>query len=405
MKILFIQHAGTLGGSCMSLLYTMEEMRRLGHECIVGLAKPFPHVDALYRDAGFEVVHFHGLEVWHHSTVAPRPWLAPRSWRMFAKLLVSWRRTRRLLLAELRRSRPDIVHLNSVPLVPFAHALMQEGFPFVWHVREPPPDRGWRTRLIESFLLKAPVLIFISRFDRVAWVQARRGTVIPNFVDPEKFAVEPSPAPPEEPVTSAARPRILFLGGAHPAKGAYCLVAALEELKRRGVPFECVMPGIGSPVVATSPWRRWRMRASYDQVLLETIQRSAVAADIQTLGYQREVAGLIRSCKVLVFPSIKPHFARPVVEATVLERAVVGSDLEGVAELVAQNPWGAVFKAGDVSGMADRIVEALSLPERPNEVELASFARFRTENSATHRCREIEACYEEAIRKASNPLA
>src|SRR5262245_21635669 len=130
LRVLYLQHAGELGGSSMSLLYTMQGMRELGYECVVALARPSDGVRALYAKEGFRTIDWPGLALWDHSTVAERPAWDPRTWRMLAGVARRWRATAARTLELVDRVKPDIVHLNSMPFVTSASALADNHVPF-----------------------------------------------------------------------------------------------------------------------------------------------------------------------------------------------------------------------------------------------------------------------------------
>jgi hypothetical protein len=89
-RLLYIQHAGDLGGSCMSLLYTMQALDRTRYEPIVALIRPTPAVARLYRDAGFEVIEWPGIRTFEHTTLRWWPLYSPAALLEAARLLAGW---------------------------------------------------------------------------------------------------------------------------------------------------------------------------------------------------------------------------------------------------------------------------------------------------------------------------
>ncbi|HET6344157.1 MAG TPA: hypothetical protein VFH51_04450, partial [Myxococcota bacterium] len=69
-RVLYVQHAGSLGGSCMSLLYTLQGLDRRRYAPVVALIRPSPAVTALYRDAGIQVLPWPGIHTYEHTTAA-----------------------------------------------------------------------------------------------------------------------------------------------------------------------------------------------------------------------------------------------------------------------------------------------------------------------------------------------
>lgn len=376
-RVLYLQHAGELGGSSMSLLYTMQGMRELGYECVVALARPSEAVRRLYAEQGFQTIDSPGLALWDHSTVAPRPLWDPRSWRMMANVAAGWRRSGRETLSLVERVKPDIVHLNSMPFVPSARALAAARFQFVWHVREPPPDQGARTRAIRKVMRQAPRLIFISEFDRHEWVGDETGVVIQNFVELDRFRPDVDGAPVRATYRiPAGAGAILYLGGVSAVKGIFVLLDALRELKRRGVEFVCLMPG-----TVLESARSWQGRVAGavlplvgsgtpKQRVRNKIARYGLAEQVRTGSFASDIVPFIAAADVVVFPSTKPHFARPVIESIAMGKPAVGSDVGGVRDLIALNPRGRIAKAGDPIALADALQARLS--ERTSAAESAA---------------------------------
>ena len=62
----------------------------------------------------------------------------------------------------------------------------------------------------------------------------------------------------------------------------------------------------------------------------------------------------------MVFPSIRPHFARPIIEAGAMSLPVIGSDLGGVSELVQNGQNGYLTKPRDYVEIANRLNDLLN---------------------------------------------
>lgn len=366
MKVLYIQHAGDVGGSSMSLLYTIEGMREIGHTCVVALARPSTQLMRLYMNAGFETIPWPGLALWDHSAGAPRPLRDPRTWAMYANIATGWRRTSYRLLELVDSIRPDIIHLNSMVFSIVADALIRERTPFVWHVREPPPDQGVRTQLIRRLMMRAPQLIFISEYDRQQWIGTEKGHVIHNFVELERFhpSIDGQMVRQEHLIPPTAIV-VLYVGGVSEVKGFFVLLDALHLLKERNVPFVCLMPGttLGESL-------SWQGKAASKvlplfgsgtpkQLANRRIAEYGLTEFLRPLPFAPDIAPFFAASDVVVFPSTKPHFARPIIESIAMQKPAVGSDLGGVRELLDIHPLGRVVPPGNASALADAIVEAV----------------------------------------------
>jgi glycosyltransferase involved in cell wall biosynthesis len=367
-RILFIQHASALGGSCVSLLETIFALDKNRYEAVVALARPSEAVHAYYSSAGIRVVPWQGVTVWNHSTVAPTRLGRPASWVHLARVAFCWRRDQKRTLGLVARAEPHLVHLNSMPLAVSARALSRARIPFVWHVREPPePERGLRYRIIRRLMLEARNLIFLSESDRNAWVQSRSGVVIPNFVNLDRINGDLDRKATRERLGLPPAARVvLFAGGLAEVKGIHPLLEAIAMVRGTIPNVVCLMPGSGTapsgrpiarfaravlPLVGSGTPRQ-RVEAR--------IRRLNLAGALLRLPFCAEMPTLLAVSDVVAFPSIKPHFARPVIEAAAMGKPAVGSDLPGVRELIQDGKTGFLVPAGSPAGLAGALIAVLA---------------------------------------------
>lgn len=404
-KILYMQHAGALGGSCMSLLYTMQGIDHSRFEPVVALARPSPELVDFYARAGFEVLPWPGMVLWDHSTVAPMPLYDPRSWLHLWQVWRCWGRTQRRTLELIDTVKPDIVHLNSMPLSPCADILSRKGVPFVWHVREPPQTSfGLRYRFIRKLMLKANELIFISKSDQRAWVQNNHGQVVHNFVDFSRFdsTLNSVLIRGKFGILSDA-PVILYVGGFHPIKGIFPMLEALAELKKRFVKLRCLMPGTiyepSNSLIARMARKVLPLLGSGTNS--QKIHKIIEVADLKDtcifLPFQTNIAPLYAACDVLVFPAIVPHFARPVIEASAMGKPSVGSDLGGVNELIEHDHTGLLVEPGSPIALAEALKELLTNPERLKNFGENALIKARKEFDAKQQVAKITKIYDSIL--------
>lgn len=361
-RILFVQHAGALGGSAYSLLYTMQGLRDAGYAPEVALTNPTELMEHFYFAAGFPVHAAPGIDIFAHTTGGFARLSSLPSLLQFVSQLRHWARSRRATLELVRRVRPDIVHLNSVVLLPSAQVLRASGIRHVWHVRECPPKQGWRTRFVKKELLRHQHVIFISQYDRQQWVSGKHGTVISNFVNFHTYEGAPGKTearyllglPPQSPV-------ILYFGGTTAIKGFSTLIEALPALRTDFVDLVVSMPG-----AAIYPSRVWSARAARTflplvgwgtagQRVMTRIERLGLRETVRMLPFTQDVVPWLAACDLLVFPSVAPHFARPIIEAGAMGRPVVGSDIGGVRELVVAGQTGLLVPPGDPAALSAAI--------------------------------------------------
>lgn len=399
-RILYIQHAGGLGGSAMSLLYTMQGVS-CKYESIVALARPTPELFELYSKAGFETVPWAGLFLWDHSTVAPKPIYNPLTWIYLFKVMYFWRRTQRRTLELIDYVKPDIVHLNSMPLSPCVDTLNRKKIPFIWHVREPPPDQGLRTRIIRRIMLQAQQLIFISEYDKKEWVGGRCGNIVKNFVDFQAFHLKEDTVRVRKELNLKSNVNIiLYLGGISEEKGISILLRALVLLRQQLSEFVCLMPG--SKIMPPASWKGWIARkilpligsGTLGQKITSIINKYELESVVRLMPFSTNVSELLVASNVLVFPATQPHFARPIIEAAAMGKPSIGSDLGGINELIEHNHTGLLVEPNSPESLAKGIMELLSDPEKAKRLGLNAFQKAKLEFNADHQIRKIIEIYD-----------
>jgi glycosyltransferase involved in cell wall biosynthesis len=167
----------------------------------------------------------------------------------------------------------------------------------------------------------------------------------PSYFDLESFAGKPKPLP--------AEPRALFVGALERVKGLDVLLAAWPRASLRVV-------GTGSlaDLVVKAPDVSWAPRLE-----------------------QPDVAAALDESWCLVLPSRSEGLPRVVLEAISRGRAVVGSRVGGIPDVIEDGVNGLLVPPGDPQAVAaalGRILSDRDLAERLGAAAYASAARWRT---------------------------
>lgn len=401
--VLFIQHASALGGSAMSLLFTAQGVARAGHRPVIALARPAEEVRRLYSEAGLEVIAWPGITPFEHTTAFWSSVARPHQWAPLARAIVGWEtsltRTRDLVA----HVAPDIVHLNSVVLAPAALAL-RGLVPVVWHVREHPVGGhlGIRKSRLRKALLEWPAeVIFLSEAEKRAWVDGKRGVVIPNFVDLSTFGDGITRSQARQSLGIADDDEVvLYVGGRAKMKGAFVMIEALAQLATRRPKLRCLMPGASytSSGRAVSRIARFVLpligSGTEAQQFERALQRAGVASICHRSPFTREMPAFLAACDVLAFPAIEPHFARPIVEAGAMERPSVASRSAITAEQVRDGETGLLTTPGDPRALADAIEALLADPRRAHAMGVLARETAHEKYSAARGTANIVAIYD-----------
>lgn len=413
-RILFVQHASGLGGSAVSLRYLMASLAERGYELHVALLHPTGDLGALYAADGVAVHDLHQLPTFQHTTAG---WATLRKPRTLAWAVSNHLRKSDGVSA-LRRLvhsvNPDIVHLNSAVLSYAARALHALGMPFVWHVRESPVHGlfGIRTGLLAHDMKTLPdELIFISQADRTAWVHDERGRVIYNCV-PNRSLGEPKPA--DAPTREGLGiPRdaflICYVGGLAEIKGIDVLLRALPAVFTRHAETFLLMTNAGaappaSPLSKAARWLAPRVGLPLPHQRWEAqLSKPGFAERVRRLPFCLNIERYLSLADVLVFPAIRPHFARPVIEAAAVGVPTIASRLPGVTEIIDDRATGLLCPAGDAAALAAAIEELCSRPAWARDLGAAARQSIGDRFSITTHVDAVAAVYDDVARRRATP--
>jgi len=386
-KVLYLQHAGGFGGSIMALLYTIQALDRGRYDPIVALLYPNETLRRVYESAGIQVVSWPGIRLFQHTTAGWWSLSRPRDWIAAARFALGWRDSLKQTAELVEEVRPDIVHLNSVVLAPSAVGLARMGVPFVWHVRESPVPGylGLRYRLLRTWLNRlGNEVIFICNYYRQSWVQDKRGIVVYDFVDFARFDRDRDPAASRQALGLPHDARVvLYVGGLWDIKGVLPLLEALAIVQKQIPSLVCLMPG-----TAYAPTQRlvsrigrrvlWALGAGVMWQRVDRImQTSGLQAAVWRTPFQQDIVPYYAACDLLAFPSLQPHFARPVIEAGAMAKPVVASDIGGVAEAVENGKTGLLVPPNQPDALARAITGILSDVPMARRMGEAGYRRAR----------------------------
>jgi glycosyltransferase involved in cell wall biosynthesis len=382
-RILYIHHGGGIGGAPLSLLYLLQQLDRSRYEPVVVTLKPGPVVD-LYRAEGIETHVEPGISDFSHTTLE---WYGGREWwRLPGKFLHIWpsiRRARRLI----RRLQPDIVHLNSSTLATSAIACKLEGVPVVWHIREPlaPGYTGLRRWFIRQTIHRcADRVVAICQNDADQLITSDHIQVIFNFVDFNRFdrSLTGETIRRELDIPADA-PVVTMLGGIAEPKGTLILIRALPYLLEAVPAARVIIAGPPPRPLDEKDLKGFAKRLLRVDAYQRAVQQALRQLDAKYrgalifTGIRKDMPEVIAAGNCVVFPSVVPHFARPVIEAAAMAKPAVASDLGGPRELIVSGETGLLVAPHDPAALADGLVSLLTDRARSQQMGEAAYHRAR----------------------------
>nr|WP_298994241.1 glycosyltransferase [uncultured Polaribacter sp.] len=386
--VLFVQHASAFGGSAMSLIYTLRGIKKdygKDFKLLVALAKWTQELADFYNKEGFEVVKNDWIDTYEHTQLVSYSMLSPSG--IYNELLQQKKinSAKKNTIALLKKVKPDIVHLNSVVLVGSALAVKETKTPLVWHVREPSVKGlfGIRRNKIIKLLKTLPnKSIFICKADKKSWGNPDTGEVVYNFVDFSIFNKNKErPDKIEDIHIPKSDLNILFLGGVAKVKGGLYLIKAfnriLKKYPNKNINF--LFPGglYTKPTyllykIATKLLPLLGLGTNAQKIEIE-INKSNKKENFYKFKFVKNISDLFLVADVLVFPSIRPHFARPVIEAGAMNIPAIGSELGGVEELIIDTENGFLVKHKNTNSLEEKLSFFIENPSKIQEMGIKGY--------------------------------
>lgn len=365
MRVLYVHHSTAGGGAFLSLRYLLRALAETEVEPVVLNSVCSPEVGRALSADGVPTVEAMLPLFTHIEGHTPMGDFA-RAYRQFGEGAKRFSR----VLAEVK---PDLVHLNSSVVAPYAAVARRCGVPCVAHVRE--AVSAGRTGLRRRWLLggleagaDAVITICEDNFSRLGRLQERT-TVIYNPVDFAKFdrGLDRAEARSALGLPTGA-PVVLFAGGSLPIiKGIEVFLDAMSLLGARVPGAVLLMPSLVTPFdtrsMAMTPRRivgRAMGKYKTGETILNALDRSGVTDQIVATGFREDIETFIAAADAVCVPHITPHFSRTVIEAGAMARPVVASRIGGIEEAVHDGRTGLLVPPGNAPALADAVERVLT---------------------------------------------
>ncbi len=343
VRLLFLDHAGVLGGAELSLLDIARHHRNTS-EVVLFSDGPFR---TTLEQAGVTV------------TVLPVPERLLEvnradGWRSLAAL-PAIPQVLRALAPFVRQA--DLVHCNSQKAFALgALAASVSRRPVVWHLRDiltadhfSAANRRVAVTLANTFATK---VIANSQATAQAFIDAggRRDlpVVVYNGIDPDAFE-DLTPATARQ---AAGLDLEGFVVGAFsrlaPWKGQHVLLESLAQL-----------PGTHALIVGDALFGE----TAYEARLHAMTRSLDLERRVHFLGFRRDVPTLMAACDAIVHTSVAPEpFGRMIVEAQLARRPIIATRAGGAVELIEDGETGWLVPPGDAGKLASCLSHMLTAP-------------------------------------------
>lgn len=362
-KILFIHHAAGWGGASINLINIINSLDKTHYIVEVLLLKDSIFAQKL-RDQNISytiassIFYRRYYKYFSHTVPGFSQWY--RIPNIFF-LSFSWLLSRYFFAANiLKNYEVDIIQLNSSVLTDWL-APCKKLAKVVMHIQEPFSNGyfGIRAKFFRCQMKKyADKLIIISLDNSKRIDIPEKTTVIYNYAE------VPKNLPSEDSFKSK---RVLYLGGASYIKGFYTLVESLDELD------EGIRVLFGGSYSTNK-----KNKNTFKDVLkyifsigkkkkkaLEKVKKHPNAV---VLGMTNQVSQLMNEVCCLISPFSVSHFSRPVIEAYLHHKPAIGSDVQGMDEIIENGITGLIVEKDNPKILAAAINYLCNNPEKVREM-------------------------------------
>ncbi len=369
-NVLAINRVGFLGGVERVVVSCAEAVESRGFHTIVACPAP-GELAAEAQRRGLQTVLI-GIDR-SKATASPLGW---------ARLLGALRKGRREIVALARRH--DICLLHAHHPIGALYALpaaQQLGVPLLLHVHETLPVHAFYRTIARWVLPRCAAIACVSERSRDLVLSlggaADRVRVVYNGVDPSFLGT-----PAAVPELSAGGPHVGLFGVLEPRKGQDVFIAAARGVARQHPQARFWIVGDLS----------FAENAPYVASLHAAIEAAGLAERVRLTGHRRNVRDWMAGMDAVVLAS-RGREALPTVliEAALLGRPLVATDVGGVREIIADGRTGLVVPPGDPAPLAAAILRVLSgegagfgASARADALERFTFDRFGDDMAALY---------------------
>lgn len=380
IKILYIHHSAAWGGASSCLINLINSLDQTSHEVKVLLlkhsiiAEKLSENDIKYIFAK-QKFYKRYYQFFPHSEENYVKWF--QIYR-FLKLGIFWVLSRyHFAKKELNNHEYDIVHLNSSVLTDWLAPAKKMGKVII-HIRE--PFRKGKIDFLHYFF-KSKINKYADKIIAISVDNAKR-ICIPNKTEMiYDFSVIPKNLSSIEAYSSK---KVLYLGGSSSSKGFYIVVKALDYLDKDVRIYFC--GNYISDLVSENILKKaLKFILSYRRNRNKAIQKIINHPNAILIGLIFNVNDYLEKVNCLVTAFSKPHFSFPVVEAHMHMKPAIGSNVEGMEEIIKHNINGLVVPKNDSKALALAINELTGNPRKAKilgeEGYKLAIQKFTTANS------------------------
>lgn len=286
----------------------------------------------------------------------------------------------------IKEEKIDIVHLNTTYIYVSAVAALKCDIPIVWHLREfleeDQKKRIWNRNKGYNLISKANTIVTISEslYEKYKKLLPDANILkIYNGIDEKYYADK------HHKIFKDEKLHILMVGTINESKGQLYAIKACKELMDQGnIDFEFNILG---------------EITHYANNLKKLVCKLGLEKNIKFVGQQRDTVKFYKNSDIVLVCSRFEAFGRVTVEAMMAGCLVIGANTGGTTELIQDNVTGFLYKSGDETDLANKII--LANKNRINSTKIAENGRNYMLNHMTayENAKRVYSVYKKILNK------
>jgi len=372
-KILYVHHGAIRGGATIALLSLLEGLDRTVYDPVICCSDARgDEVSQYFADKGYQVTTC-PLQPFAHTTGGGYALRDPLSWGRLLSWWVDYRSAQVRLAASLERVKPDLVHLNSLVLAPYAQVAAKMHISVIIHERESvlPGTFGIRTGWLRGHINRNVTAVLFICEDYARRMQVREDIthILYDGVDFTRFAPQDRLAARAALEIPADAQVVLFSGGAMATnKGRDVFLAAMGPVLQEHKDLQVLLPSFNWPIFPRgrkqSPVRVLaRIFGYYRSIegpVEKLIKKGKLKGCLRFYPYRDDIETFIAASDVVCIPHTLPHCSLTLIQAWGMQKAVVVTKIGGLEEFVQHGNNALVVNPGNEQQLADAVSRLLS---------------------------------------------
>jgi glycosyltransferase involved in cell wall biosynthesis len=343
-KVLYIHHAGELGGAPKSLAILISGLDQRRYKPFVFMLVDGPSKDLFRKVNAKVIVNKNRLFAFHGTTVSGM------SFRLFIKNLLYLLPNAYAAHKIIKKVKPNILHLNTSCLFVYAMVakLFFKNIKVISHIREPLLNNFFGKILTYCNIKFVDFFIPINNYESEPF-RKEQFEIIKNSIDKNIYTFDNKKRIDER--KEIKLDNTVFLVGFF---ARFNLENGIEDLLAISHKIKIVDESIKILIFGFEP-----------QIVNEEIKNIAhnMPDNVIVKGMVNDVQNKMQMIDLLISPFKVPHFSRSVIEAQSMSIPVLVSDVKSQNTLLENNKTGYIYSVGDINEAVNKIITLKSNKE------------------------------------------